>query len=210
MSNALFPTLVGLTWNNTKTPMFNTLVQRSVNFRELRGSFTSAPVYSFLLSFDLLRDDSTFNELKQLQGFYLARQGWFDSWLYLDPDDSVALLQPFGTGGSSVDQFQLQRSIGAFSEPTKQVASGPLIYANGVLQTVGVDYIIDSNGLVSFTAPPSNGVALTWSGTYYHRCRFKENVTFREFMSQLWDAQQVEFLGALGTQLGVNGGGGGG
>ena len=55
MSNALFPTLVGLTWNNTKTPMFNTLVQRSVNFRELRGSFTSAPVYSFLLSLQLLQ-----------------------------------------------------------------------------------------------------------------------------------------------------------
>lgn len=201
MSNALFPTLAGVTWNNTKTPMFNTLVQRSVNFRELRGSFTSAPVYAFLLSFDLLRDDTTYNELKQLLGFFMARQGWFDSWLYLDPDDNTALLQSFGTGNASTTAFQLQRSIGAFSEPTKQVAANPLIYKGGVLQTVTTDYTIDSAGLVTFTSAPGGGVALTWSGTYYHRCRFKENVTFREFMSQLWDAQQVEFLGALGSQL---------
>lgn len=202
MSNALFPTLAGLTWNNTKTALFNTIVQRSVNFSELRGSFTAAPVYDFLLIFDLLRDDTTFNELKQLLGFFLARQGSFDSWLYADPDDSVALLQSFGTGDAATTAFQLRRSVGAFTESTRHVAASPLIYKAGVLQTVTTNYTVDGNGVVTFTSAPGGGVALTWSGTYYHRCRFKENITFREFMLQLWDAQQVEFLGVLGSQFG--------
>lgn len=201
MSDVLFPTLAGLQWNSTKSPKFNVIIQRSANLTELRGSFASQPVYDFVLSFGFLRDNTLNNEMRQLAGFFLARQGAFDSWLYLDPDDNTALLQSFGTGDGSATEFQLRRTLGPFTEPVKNVAAAPLIYKNGVLQTVSTDYTIDSNGLVTFTSPPAGGQPLTWSGTYYYRCRFREGLTLRQFMYRLWDAQQVEFAGALGRQL---------
>lgn len=204
MSNALYPTLAGLTWNTGKTPLFNTIIQRSVNFNELRGSFTSTPIYSLLLQYDLLRDDATYNELKTIMGFFLARQGDFDSFLYLDPDDSVALLQQFGTGDGATKDFQLTRSLGNFTEACANIGVGPTIYVNGVAKVITTDYTINSAGLVSFVAAPAGAAVITWSGLYYYRCRFNtENtpVAFNQFMSKLWELKQVELYGSLGTKI---------
>lgn len=200
MSNALFPTLAGLTWNTKKVPEFNTIVQRSVSLNELRGSFTSTPVYNCTRGYDLLRDDSTWDELHTLMGFFLARQGSFDSFLVLDEDDSAALLQEFGTGTGAATQFQLKRTIGAFTEEVCNIGISPQIYANSMLQSSGVS--VGSTGLVTFTSAPASGATLEWSGTYYLRCRFKEDTTeFNQFMQRLWEAKQVEFIGSFGTKI---------
>ncbi len=199
MSNALFPALAGLGWNNTKAPKFNTIVQTSVSMAELRGSFASTPVYTFTLTFDLLRDNTTFNELKQLIGFFLARQGSYDSFLYADPSDSIATLQPFGTGDGSTTAFQLARQMGYFTEGLSNVALSPAIYVNGALQTSGYSV---SGGLVTFGSAPGAGAALTWSGTYYFRCRFvNDTQEFEEFMLNLWDVKSLQFMGSLGTKI---------
>jgi len=201
MGNALYPTLAGLTWNNKKVPEFNTIIQRSVDLSELRGSFTSTPVYNCTLTYDLLRDDSTWNELDSLMGFFLARQGKFDSWLFLDDSDSVALLEDFGTGDNVTTGFQLTRSLGAFTEDVKNIGLSPSIYKAGVLQSGG-NYSINSTGLVTFVSAPAANAALTWSGTYYMRCRFKEDTSeFNQFMYRLWEAKQVEFIGSFGTKI---------
>lgn len=200
MSNALYPTLAGLTWNNKKTPEFNTIVQRSVDLTELRGSFTATPVYNCTLTYDLLRDDSTWNELSSLFGFFMARQGKFDSWLFLDGDDSAATLEDFGTGDGVTTAFQLTRTLGAFTEEVCNIGLAPAIYMNSVLQSS--NYSVGSTGLVTFTPAPGVNVPLTWSGTYYMRCRFKEDTTeFAQFMARLWEAKQVEFIGSFGTKI---------
>lgn len=201
MSNVLLPTLPGLAWNTKKTPEFNTGVQRSVNLSELRASFSSTPVWNFERDYELLRDDAT-TELAQLVGFFLARYGAWDSWLFADPDDSIALLMPFGTGDGSTTAFQLKRALGVYSEAVSNIAAAPSIYKAGVLKTVTTDYAISATGLVTFTSAPANGAALTWSGTYYFRCRFKNDMQeFEQFMSKLWDAKTVEFIGSLGTKI---------
>lgn len=200
MSNALYPTLAGLSFNNTKTPKFNTGVQQSVSLNELRVAYASTPVYLHRLQYELLRDDTTNNELRQLVGFYLARQGSFDSFLFKDPTDSVALLEPFGTGDGAETEFQLKRAYGVFTEAVSNIGTGPSIYKAGVLQSTG--YTVSSTGLVTFSSAPANGVALTWSGLFYFRCRFLQDETeFEQFMYQLWEAKQVEFLGSLGTKI---------
>jgi uncharacterized protein (TIGR02217 family) len=200
VSNANLPTLPGLTWNTTKAPRFNTEVQSSVNLSELRASFACTPVWEFTRSYDLLRDNVANNELKQLGGFFLARYGSWDSWLFLDADDSVALLEPFGTGDGVTTQFQLQRAFGAFNEPVKNVANAPSIYVAANLQVSG--YTVSNTALVTFSNAPAANAALTWSGTYYFRCRFKEDVQeFRQFMNKLWDARTFDFIGCLGSKI---------
>lgn len=202
MSDVFLPTLVGLTWGTTKAPRFNTKVQVSVNLSELRASFANAPVYDFTRTYDLLRDNATNNELRQLGGFFMARYGAWDSWLFQDLDDCTALLEPFGTGDSTTTQFQLKRAFGSFTEGVSNVANAPLIYANAVLQNTPSAYSVAANGLVTFTAAPASNIALTWSGTYYFRCRFKEDAQeYRQFMSRLWDSRTFEFKGSLGTRI---------
>lgn len=202
MSNVLLPTLPGLTWNTTKAPRFNTSIQSAVDLSEVRVSLSATPIYEFTRSYDMLRDNTLNNELRQLGGFFLARYGSWDSWLFLDADDSVALLEPFGTGDGAETEFQLKRAFGAFTEPVCNVANGPAIYKAGVLQTLTTDYTISATGLVTFTSPPAGAAALTWSGTYYFRCRFKEDAQeFRQFMSRLWDARSFDYIGSLGVKI---------
>lgn len=202
MSDVLLPTLAGLSWDTTKAPELNTQIQRSVSLSELRTSFTSTPVWHFTRSYDVLRETTGNTELKSLGGFFLARYGAWDSWLFADPDDSVALLESFGTGDGVTTAFQLRRAFGVFSESCKNVAAAPLIYKNSVLQTVTTHYTVSSTGLVTFVAAPTNGHALTWSGTYYFRCRWEKDVQeYAQFMRQLWEAKSVDFIGSLGRQI---------
>ncbi len=198
MSNALFPTLSGLTLDVTKTPEFNTLIQRAVDGTELRGTYMATPIYNIKLQYDVLRDDTTNNELKTLMGFFLARQGSYDSFLFADPDDSVAANMSIGTGNASATQFQIVRTMGNFSETAQNIANAPTIYANGSLTT---SYTLASNGLVTFNSPPASGATLTWSGTYYMRCRFAEDSTeFQKFMRQLWEGS-VELRGSFASKI---------
>lgn len=204
MSALFLPTLAGLSWNTTKRPEFNTSIQRSVNLSEVRVSFASAPIWNFGRSYDLLRDDVANNELKTLMSFFTARYGDWDSWLFLDTDDSVATLQPFGTGDAATVAFQLKRTLvtGGLAEPVSNIAASPAIYKGGVLQTVTTDYTVSATGLVTFTVAPAAAAALTWSGTYYFRCRFKNSMQeYLQFMSKLWEARSFDFVGALGTKI---------
>lgn len=202
MSNAIYPTLAGLSWNSTKTPVFSTKVQTSVNLSELRASFTSAPVYDIVLSYDVLRDNATFDELHTILGFFMARYGSFDSFLYLDPDDNIANLQSFGVGDGTTLVFQLQRSLGFFAEKVCNLFGAAQLYIGGVLQTSG--YTVNATGLVTFTAAPAVGALLTWSGSYYYRCRFDDAATpfaLNQFMTKLWELKAVQFKGSLGQKI---------
>jgi len=47
------------------------------------------------------------------------------------------------------------------------------MWVNGVLKTSGVDYNINHiTGVVTFTAPVTNGHAVEWSGEFHVKCRF--------------------------------------
>jgi uncharacterized protein (TIGR02217 family) len=196
MSQAILPVLPGLTWQNTMAPKFSSKIQTSVGQSEVRAAFSPYPVRHYVLTYNFLRGYGAFTELQQLYGFFCARLGSFDSFLYDDPeDDTVPDTSPgnFGTGDGSTTQFQLGRSRGGFFEPVYNLHSTPKIYVNGILKTVSTDYSI-SGGLVTFTAAPGNGLALTWSGTYYWRCRFEDDmIDFTEFASLYWEQRKLGF-----------------
>ena len=53
----VFPALPGLAWSVTKSPTFQTRIQRAASGRELRALDYPYPLWQFTLVFDLLRDN---------------------------------------------------------------------------------------------------------------------------------------------------------
>jgi uncharacterized protein (TIGR02217 family) len=209
MSNAIFPVLPGLTWDVVKTPIFNTVTKKAVTGRETRIAYMATPMYSFKLVFEYLRDDmsvqvpaSPFNHLKLLMGFFIARQGSFDSFLFDDNTDDLATAQQFGTGTGAKTTFQLARTYGGgtgFLEPVMNLNGTPSIYVNGTLTTPSS---ISSTGVVTFTAAPASGAILTWTGNYYFRCRFDTDTSdFQQFMLDYWTNGGLILYGSLSNKL---------
>lgn len=192
MSNAIFPVLSGLSFPVEKTPNWSTKIQTSISGKETRLGLWSYPVWQFSIGYDFLRSDAVNQELQTLIGFFNARQGAYDSWLFLDPDDCTATNAAFATGDGTTRVFQLARSYGGWLEPVRAVVSVTSVQINGSSTSA---YTIDPySGVITFTAAPSVGAALTWSGTFYWRCRFMDDQqTVAKFMKDLWENKSVKF-----------------
>lgn len=205
MSNAIFPALPGITWDTVKTPIFNTVVKKAVSGRETRVAYMATPMYTFKLVFEFLRDkmavqvpSSPFDELKRLMGFFVNRQGSFDSFLFEDTTDNLATNQQFGTGNGSTTTFQLARDFGggtSFLEPVMNINGTPTITGGSVAS-------ISSTGMVTFSSAPGNGTALIWTGNYYFRCRFDTDTTeFQQLMQDCWTNGGLTLYGSLSNKL---------
>lgn len=204
MSNAQFPDLPGRLWDIGKSPRFNTKTLTSVNMTEYRAAFSASPIYHFGFSYDVLRDGAqpdgvTYDELRELMGFYMQRLGRWDSFLYDDPGDNATTNSVFGMGDGNTPTFKLARTLGGFSE---RVANINDILNVSVANTPTTAYDVDTLGVVTFETPPAANAVLTWSGTYYYRCRFSnDNLDFTQFMPKMWALQMLEFDGCLGTKI---------
>jgi hypothetical protein len=339
VGNLVFPTLPGLMWGVSKTPQWTTKIQKAVSGKEFRSAWMSAPLYTFRLSYEVLREGSAFQELQQLAAFFNNVRGSFDSFLYSDPADNAVTAQQFGTGNGVATQFQLVRSYGGnteavgapfmgstnpelitngtfaaningwalstvytlgtvswdatgallltknatvggfgavssfptvpgkvydfsyskaggtstgtvgchlgtvannadlvsglgmgsaaagtysvrftaqstttwvlffnntvsttalFDNVTCKLVDGPVVYSNGAIVQPSGYSISSSTGALTFTAAPAAGAVLSWAGSYYYRCRFlQDGMELSAFMSKLWEAKRVEFIGSL-------------
>jgi uncharacterized protein (TIGR02217 family) len=207
MSNIQFPDLRGLQWSYTLAPQFSTEVQQATSGREVRAAFWSAPLWKISLSYEFLHDDrqhadaNGYSELQQLVGFFLARQGSFDSFL-LDvaqltrkPLDSTVSGQPIGVGDGSKAAFQLVRNVGGYLEAIQNPAGqSATVYVSGVRKTQGSDYTI-ADGVVSFAAPPPPSAALTADFQWLWRARFAQDaLEFANFSYLLWECKKLELM----------------
>ena len=200
---AIFPSLPGQGWSVTKSPRFATRIQRAVNGRELRALDQPYPLWTWTLTFPLLRDCNDtrapsspgpgYDELRTLAGFFLQQQGALQPFLFDDPTDDRVTAQFLGTGDSSRTMFQLVRNMGGFAEPITAPNTVSAIYFDAILQPAG-NYTVDAaTGLVTFTAPPPAGQSVTADFTYYFRVRFSDDTAeFENFMIQLWQARQIK------------------
>ena len=114
--------LPGLSIEVTKTPNFRTRVSEAASFNEVRYSQAQYPRWDFELSYEFLEDRALANtSLKTIMGFFLARQGSFDSWLFKDPDDYLSVGGVCGTSDGVTTEFPLCRTMGEFNEKVGQV-----------------------------------------------------------------------------------------
>jgi len=165
----IFPALPGLSWSVTKTPTFQTRIQRAVSGRELRALDYPYPLWQFALVYDFLRDNPAagYDELRTLLGFFMLCQGGFGTFLFQDPSDWQVSGQQIGMGYASTPTFQLQRTMsatlpgGGFSEPITAPNVVRAIYFTGITQnpaTYGVDA---TTGLVTFQTAPGSELIIT-------------------------------------------------
>jgi hypothetical protein len=211
MSNAIYPAKVrGLTYSVTKTPEFSTVVQRAVSAAEIRIPNWQNPIWHWDLIYDYLWDDPgniapglTQTDLRTLMGFYMSRQGMFDSFLYSDPNDNTVTtddqtLQVVVSGGTSY--VPIQRAMGPigaqFYEDVTDL-DGPIqIFDNAVLQAPVINYNIIGPG-VALDGFSFEGLVAQWVGTptgpitanfgFFFRVKFDtDKVDFEEFVNKLW------------------------
>jgi uncharacterized protein (TIGR02217 family) len=206
---AIFPTLPGLGWSVSKAPRFATRIQRAVSGRELRVVDQPNPIWTWTLTYSMLRDEHDtraasglgfgYDELRTLMGFFLQQQGAFQPFLFDDPTDDTVSAQAIGTGNGSTTVFQLVRSMGValpgggFAEPITAPNVVSAIYFDGIVQSASEYGVDPTTGLITFTAPPPAGQLITADFTYYFRVRFADDTAdFENFLYQLWALKQVK------------------
>jgi uncharacterized protein (TIGR02217 family) len=199
----IFPNLPGLSWSVTKTPTFQTRIQRAVSGRELRALDYPYPLWQFALVYDFLRDNPAagYDELRTLLGFFMLCQGAFGTFLFRDPSDFQVTGQQIGIGDASTAVFQLQRAMGTtlsgggFLEPIVAPNVVSAIYFDGITQAPMTYSVDPSTGQVTFGTAPASGLIITADFTYYFRCRFiDDKYDFENFMYRLWQLKKLTFI----------------
>jgi hypothetical protein len=160
----VFPQLAGQGWSVHKKPTFSTIVANHVSGREVRGALYANPIWRFELTFDGL-DGSTAGQygalgassLQSLMGLFLQCQGQYGSFLFYDPTDYVVTAQGFGTGDGTTTTFQLQRTLGGFSEPVTQPLAPP---APALFQVAGSAAAYAPNNLMTYSGDMTKAI---WS-----------------------------------------------
>lgn len=197
----VLPTLPGITWPVDKSVgQFDTTVQTSVSGKENRHINRIQPRYTYTIQISGLDSNASnagliYNSLQTLIGFYNQCYGRALLFQYSDPDDGIVTNQPFGIGDGATTTFQLCRTLGGFTDNVFAPTGNPKIYANGSLLTSGTQYSINVlTGVVTFTTAPSNGVSLTWSGSYAWWCAWDNDaLDVSNFSSGLYEVKKISF-----------------
>jgi len=156
-----FPTDISL--GATGGPMHSTDIITTFGGREQRNINWSAP----LGVWNVAHGVKTTTQLETLVAFFRARQGKAVGFRFKDWSDYHVTAGNIGTGTGALTTFQLRKqytSGGATVNRniTKPIASGLLIYVDGVLKTLTTDYTVSTvTGIVTFISAPALDKAIT-------------------------------------------------
>jgi len=204
MSTSVFPTLSGIGWPVTRSPIYKTRTQTNISGKEVRIADWSSPRYQWKLPFAFLRQGAgpfngiTFTEYSQLEGFFESMLGGWDSFQYQDVDDNKVTSQIFAQGDGSTISFQLKRSFGGGSCPilAPNLSQTFNVYLNGSPTS---SYVVThwgqtNPGVVTFSSPPGAGVNISADFSYYFPCRFDDDsISFDKFLSYVYECKSLTF-----------------
>lgn len=145
VSTELFPgspgspiALPGLAYSVHKIPSFATNKKRAASGVRTATALRQYPIWEFEFTYEFLEDSSgADSSLKSLMGFFLSRQGDFDTFLFKDPDDYSVSNGPLGTADGATTQFSFKRTLGGFAEKIGQIDSGQPIILYGTIDEAG-------------------------------------------------------------------------
>jgi hypothetical protein len=228
MSNDLFPAYPayrGLAFTIMKAPEFGTLIKETPTHIETRLAQNANPVWHWVLTYNYLKDRPDdlpigfdYSDFRTLLGFILKHQGRFDDFLFLDPDDysvgpamlgaspnldaRLMLVQDYTSG---TWYSPVQRSVGGlYWEDIAELKTDVVVYANGVLQTEGIDYSLRAPGFsyelygeiynpvvshvgyyLEWASEPTEPITVQFE--FYWRVRFEtDQQDMDKFMNGLW------------------------
>jgi hypothetical protein len=202
MSGLLFPTLIGQTPDVIRSYLWNTARQAGLSGKQSNMQLRAFPLVHFEYSFEYLPDNVTPSNFKAIVGLHNQVAGKYDTFLFNDPNFNTipsSAPQTFGTSdGTTTTVYQLVASYensggpGAL-EMVQNLNGTPVLYDNGTAISSS-HYTISATGGVQFSTAPSSGHTLSWSGSFYYRCRFDEDqIDWTAFMNQWWMARKVAF-----------------
>lgn len=163
MSTATMPVLAGMGYPVVRTPVWDTDTQKSISGKQVRLAYMTAPLYEWSADVNVLRSLVSPEDFQTLIGFFNARQGSFDSFLYTDADDNSVTGQGIETGDGTTTAFQLVKSFGGFVEPVLAPNAISAVYLASV-SIPSAGYSPPTNGALTSTASGSLAGA-----TYYVR-----------------------------------------
>lgn len=203
MSQLIFPSrLPGMKMEFTRAPRFKTQIQSAVSGKETRAALMAFPLWDLTMAYEFLLSGNRGSDLNQIVALFGQVKGAWDSFLLSVPDDNTVTdhLIATGNGGRT---YQLMRSITAsgfaLTEPVMNVNSVTNVKVNGIAVS---GYTVSSTGLLTLAVTPPNGAAITWSGSYYFRCRFtNDTADFSRFMADLYEMKSLKMIGAPGNRV---------
>ncbi|NNH88179.1 DUF2460 domain-containing protein [Acinetobacter terrae] len=212
MSDVLFPDLI-IGYDLKRKPMFSTKIMTSVNGRELRASYQAVPKYEFSLSLPGLQERK--GELQEIEDFFIARRGAFDSFLFKMPFDNEYSCTFVGDGAAT--NFQLYKGSGvktpvSHTQAISAISANPYMWNQNdsklmwdkpdetLMWNMGTVQISKSGQLI-LSKPLEAGIKIDVKGTYYYRCRFADDdQSFTLFSYRLWKGD-VTLIGSLGNKV---------
>jgi hypothetical protein len=158
-------------------------------------------------NFDLVAETSSVRSgTVEATGIRNLGGGWFRIWFVVRPSDAASgtfaayiLASPNGAvtytgdGASGMYYDALQMETLTEDDPPEPTQYIP--NSSGTAFTVPADYTMSDYGYFNFATPPDSGVEVSWTGTFFRRCRFLHDVLdVEEFMRDLYSAKKVEFI----------------
>ncbi len=159
MSNSVYPSAIqGLTFTVLRTPEFSTIVQKSPSGNELRIPQAYNPIWHFTLIYDFIFGNfknsnntmpyAPFTDLDTLVGFYLARAGQNDDFLWSDPKNNyvgpaIFSAPPAGNmlmngSGLVVNAFNDVAGRGDYFHEASGTSEGQFLLLLGMLEAYAV------------------------------------------------------------------------
>ena len=208
--------LPGLAYSKVRRPKHSVSVQTHQSGGEVRMSYWSEPLWEFDLTYEVLRDGfrygHAFDELKQIEGLFLASTGSLSGFQFFDDDDNRVTRTLVGSSDGVITTFTLKRYRGSWNanngEPLGLESIGLLdtsqpfnLYVDNALvpvspsdPTYGYTLVTTTpkNQTLVFNAAPANGHTFTCDMSFFYYVRFEaDSLDFEKFMHQLWALKKV-------------------
>jgi hypothetical protein len=110
--------------STTRRPKHSVELQAHQSGGEVRLAYWSEPLWEWDISYNLLRDGFrngvSYDELKQIEGMFLACSGTLQGFQFCDPDDSNVVRQPIGTTDGLSSAYTLVRRFGS-TNPRRRI-----------------------------------------------------------------------------------------
>lgn len=204
MSTNVLPSMPLLMYPWKRSTQSQSNRQENISGKEVRLTYWSSPRYIWELSYSALRqglfqNPSAWYEFSTMMGFFEARGGQFDSFLYADPDDNTVSSQIIAVATAGQSQYQLCRTFGGSTVPiyAPNLAAPVTVRVNGVVQTNNwsiTDWSGSPPGVLSFGTPQAGGDVISADFSYYFPCTFNQDIlSFDKFMSNLYDLKKMSF-----------------
>jgi hypothetical protein len=205
--------LPGLTYSKVRRPKHNVSVQTHQSGGEVRMSYWNEPLWEWDLTYEVLRDGfrngHAYDELKQIEGCFLACTGSLAGMSFYDDDDHSAVQSGIGTTDGTTTNFTLYRTRGTQKEGYFYDGNENIGFLdttqpfNLYVDQMPVDvsdptfgYTLSTSTpkkqqLVFNSAPPA-AHKLTCDLSWLYYVRFQaDSQEFEKFMHQLWGLNRV-------------------